>query len=109
MSTGRSFADIYKCVSDDGVATFSDTPCSNKPELFLNIKNLSIDDAIDLANPLTEFDVDSKTIDEDLLSHAKKLGKSILPDEQYTSYIMDGGGRGSVYRYPEWNISVLYG
>ena len=104
-----SFANIYKCVSDDGVVTFSDQPCSTKAEVFINTPPaVSIDDVINQASPFAELYVESNTIDEALVAHAKKIGKSILPDEIYNSYMMRGGNR-RARRYPQWEVSLKYG
>jgi hypothetical protein len=76
-----AFADVYKCVSEDGVVTFSDEPCGKKAEI--TIHSLSLDDLIGLASPFTQSIMDSNSISNDLLSHSRKLGKSILPKERY--------------------------
>jgi hypothetical protein len=104
-----SFAAIYKCVSKDGVVSFSDEPCSREAEVFLKTPaKISIDDAISLASPFPELSIDSRTIEDDLLAHAKKTGKSILPDETYNTYTMRGGERRR-HRYPKWEVSLNYG
>jgi hypothetical protein len=104
-----SFANIYKCVSDNGVVTFSDEPCSKEAEVFINTPPvLSIDEGISLASPFTQLIIESNTINEDLVTHAKKIGKCILPEEHYKSYILRGGNR-RARRYPQWDISLKYG
>jgi hypothetical protein len=109
LLTEISLANIYKCVSEDGVVTFSDEPCSSKAEVFINTPpKLSIDDVISTASPFTELLIDSNTINEDLVTHAKKIGKCILPEENYNSYMIRGGHR-SARRYPDWEIILKYG
>ena len=103
-----SFADIYKCVSDDGVVTFSDQPCSQKAEVLYDEEELVLDEIVDSGAPFSKLAMDASTVNEELLAHAKKMGKCLLPDEPYNTYSMDNREYRR-NRYPEWNIELNYG
>jgi hypothetical protein len=80
------YADVYKCVSDDGVVTFSDQPCGEKAALVFHNSKLSVDEAIGNASLYTQPVTYSSDIDTDVLLHARKIGKSILPNDILKSY-----------------------
>ena len=74
---------VYKCVSDDGVTTYSDQPCGNKAEIVIETTDFSVDEAIGNASPYTEPVTYSLDIGADILLHARKVGKSILPEKEF--------------------------
>jgi hypothetical protein len=115
-----AFADIYKCVSDDGVVTYSDQPCASDAEVAFETENLNFDDAIGNASPYTEQLVPASKIDgEDFVAHARKIGKYIFPYEYNNSYVnqttpMSRGWRILLYFGPENNkrnyrVALEYG
>jgi len=108
LTAGFLHADIYKCVSKDGVVTFSDRPCSADAEILLDEMEISLDEAVEEASPFADITIDSQTAAEVMLAHARKMGKCILPDEPFNEYLVEGGERGGG-RYPSWAITLKYG
>lgn len=106
LLTGMAWADVYRCVSDDGTVRFSDRPCSGDPELFIKEEGCHIDDSIRRAKPFTDLTVQSENFNDRLVSHARKLGKCILPDETYVSYrVSEDRFRD---QYHTWVVRVNY-
>ncbi|MBU1342006.1 MAG: DUF4124 domain-containing protein [Proteobacteria bacterium] len=105
LLAATSFADIYKCVSEDGVATFSDEPCAKKAQIAFKTENLNFDDAIGNASPYDDQPVEaSKIYSEDFVAHAKKIGRYILPFEYNNTCI-----NRSSPTVPGWRISLFFG
>ena len=79
-----AFADIYKCVSDDGVVKYSDEPCGKQTEVILRTSNSkgSLDDAMGVA-PFSGRIGSRKDIINELRLQAINLVKLILPEEEY--------------------------
>ncbi|MBU1342005.1 MAG: DUF4124 domain-containing protein [Proteobacteria bacterium] len=75
------FADIYKCVSEDGVATFSDEPCGTNAAV--SFHQLGIDELIVLVSPYAQPIIDLNRIENDLLALSRRIGDCILPHERY--------------------------
>jgi hypothetical protein len=75
-------ADIFKCVSEDGVVKFSDEPCSKKAEVAFETEELNFDAAIGNASPYSNLPIPiSQFNPEDMVTHAKKIGQTILQGE----------------------------
>jgi Domain of unknown function (DUF4124) len=75
-------ADIYKCVSEDGVVKFSDEPCSKKAEVAFETEELNVDAAIGNASPYPQIPIPASQFDtEDMMAHAKKIGRCIISGE----------------------------
>jgi hypothetical protein len=100
-----SFANIYKCISDNGVVTFSDQPCGDQAAIVFHDTNLSVDEAIGNASPYTQPVTYSSDIDTDVILHARKIGRSILPYENLTSY--DISTEHTVLSYT-WKVFLSY-
>jgi hypothetical protein len=107
LFTGMAWANVYRCVSDDGTVRFSDQPCAGDAELFIEEEACDIDDSIRRANPLPDLSFNTAGVNDRLAAHARKLGKCILPDEPYVSYNIDE--RRLPGRYPSWEINVNFG
>jgi hypothetical protein len=105
MITAIASADVYKCVSDDGVVTFSDQPCGEEAALVFQDTNLSVDEAIGNASPYTQPVPYSGDIDKDVLLHARKIGRSILPNENLESYDISKENMGIYYT---WKVFLSY-
>ena len=90
LITITAFADIYKCVSDDGVVTFSDVPCGKNAKFAFRDSNSAgsgtIDDFIGVVHPgpynKNFYSVDS--LSSDLKPQAINLGRRIFPNEQFS-------------------------
>lgn len=101
----NSSADIYKCVSEDGVLTFSDEPCDSKAEVAFKTEEYDFDKAIGNGSPYPEQPVPpSKIWREDFKAHAKKIGKTILPYE-YNNSVVDKTSP----LMPGWYIDLYFG
>ncbi len=111
-------ADIYKCISDNGVAIFSDEPCGDNSKRIFNTVNQTFDDVIGNGSPYDEQPVDSKKVfKEDFVEHAKKIWRFIMPNTH--SYMtkceaFDGGQGIETYRIDltdskkKFNVSMAY-
>jgi hypothetical protein len=83
---GMASADIYKCVSEDGVVKFSDEPCSRKAEVAFETEDLNFDEAIGNASPYPKLPVPESEFDtEDMVTFAKKIGRHIITGEHNNS------------------------
>jgi hypothetical protein len=105
-----SFADIFKCVSDDGVVTFSDEPCGKNAEITFQKYTMSVDDAINLG-PIKTFTDRTyvRGIRPDLEAHAKIIGSCILPNAKRNYLFVDRAG-GQYYNPKiDWKISLFFG
>lgn len=102
-----TWANVYRCVSDDGTVRYSDQPCGGDAELFIEEEDCNLDVRIRRAYPFKELSVQSEDITDRLVSHAKKLGKCILPNETFKSFDV------SEFNFREldytWNIKTGYG
>jgi hypothetical protein len=77
-----ALADIYKCVSEDGVVKFSDEPCSKKAEVAFETEELDFDTAVGNASPYPKLPIPPSRFDtEDMMARAKKIGRCIITDE----------------------------
>jgi len=75
------YAEIFKCISEDGVSIFSDQPCGNNSKvLFQDDSNLTIDAAIGNGSPFSKSVVYSNSMETDIKFHAKRIGQRIFPD-----------------------------
>jgi Domain of unknown function (DUF4124) len=102
-----TWANVYRCVSDDGTVRYSDQPCAGNAELFIKEEGCNIDDSIRRAHPFKDLSAKSEDINDRLVSHAKKLGKCILPDETFKSYSVSEHSIRDLVR--TWEVSVNYG
>jgi hypothetical protein len=110
LMIGPSLADIYKCVSDDGVVTFSDEPCGQNAEVAFEKYIIRVDDAIglDIIGPFTNRAY-MQSIRPDIESHAKKIGSCILPRANPTLLFVDRAGGRHYNKDINWKISLFYG
>jgi hypothetical protein len=77
-----AYADIYKCVSEDGVVKFSDEPCSKKAEVAFKTGAQNFDAVIGNASPYPKLPIPLSRFDtDDVVAHAKKIGGSIITGE----------------------------
>jgi hypothetical protein len=105
LITKIGFADVYKCVSEDGVVKFSDEPCGEDAELSFQTVSLNFDDVIGNASPYTDQPVAASKIDgNDFVAHARKIGKAILPYEYNNSYENQ-----TTPMSPGWRIYLFFG
>ncbi len=117
-----AFADIYKCVSDDGVVKYSDEPCGKQTEFLFRESNSkwSLDDAIGVA-PFSGRRIGSRNdIIDELRPQAINLVKLILPEEEYKTVFAQsffgapGGVTFSAHLGPPkkkkvmWIVSITY-
>jgi hypothetical protein len=78
-----AFADIYKCLSDDGVAIFSDVPCGKDAQLIYDQPMTSVDEALGVEiNPFVK-PYTSATYGEYITNESKRIGRCILPDQWF--------------------------
>jgi len=96
-------ADIYKCVSDDGVVTYSDEPCGPKSSVFG--KTMSLNKLIASVCPYDQPVFNPDDLSNDLLEFSQKLGSYIVPDKIFNS--------SSVFSKEDplslnWNIHLSY-
>ena len=108
IAPATAMGNVYRCVMDDGTVRFSDVPCVGDSDLFIKEERLSIDEVIALASPFPDLTIYSSSIDNELVSHAKKLGEILIPDDAYVSYEMRGREQSSG-RYPSWEVIVNFG
>lgn len=107
LAPGTVNATIYKCVSEDGVTRFSDSPCSTTAEVFIKDERMSIDEAVAQASPMADLTLSTPDIGAKLESHAKRFGKALFPSEllqtsKWSRYELPG-------RYPKWEVKLYYG
>ena len=101
-----SGADVYKCVSKDGIVKFSDQPCSPDAEVAFPTPDTSFDHVIGNGGvypepvPVDRFDI------EDLTAHAKKIGKCIITGEQNNTAFYRGTPGQALL---EWYIQLNFG
>lgn len=76
-SPACSDADLYKCISDDGIVKYSDQPCGKKFETITS--SPTIDQLIASALPLQQPISDPDLIVGDLVACSKGISASILP------------------------------
>lgn len=107
LMAGVAWADVFRCVSDDGTVRYSDQPCAADAELFIEEEGCNIDDSIRRAHPFKDLSVKSEDINDRLVAHAKKLGKCILPNMTFKSYNVSEDSFRDVDH--TWDISVNYG
>lgn len=96
-----TFADIYKCVSDDGIVKFSDQPCGENSEKM--VKTPSIDELIAQARPYKQPFADPDRITSDLIACSRKIADGILPDQHYHYNNTHEGDAGT-----RFTISLMY-
>jgi hypothetical protein len=78
-----TFADIYKCLSDDGVAIFSDAPCGNDAALIYDQPQTGVDEALGVEiNPFVK-PYTSETYGDYITNQSKRIGRVILPDQWF--------------------------
>ena len=105
LVTHLAIADVYKCVSEDGVVKFSDEPCGTNAKLSFQTSKLKFDDVIGNASPYTKQPVPASKIDgNDFVAHARKIGKAILPYEYNNSV-----DNLTAPMMPGWNIQLNFG
>ena len=95
-------ADIYKCVTDDGVVTFSDHPCGKENKVV--IPGQSLDDLIALARPYRQPLADPNRITNDLFAHSERIGARICPGLP----LVDREVQVKNERRSEWDVSLRY-
>ena len=100
-----AFTDVYKCVSEDGVVTYSDQPCGEQADVFIRNSDLSVDDAIGNASPYTHPVTLARDIRSDVMLHARKVGRSIFPNEFLKSHDISTEHTGNYYK---WNVFLSY-
>ncbi len=83
LITATALADIYKCVSNEGIVTYSDEPCSPKSIIFR--KTVSLDALIVSVCPYRQAVSNSDTLTNDLLEISNKIGGYIVPDKLFNS------------------------
>ncbi|MBU2630131.1 MAG: DUF4124 domain-containing protein, partial [Proteobacteria bacterium] len=105
MTTSAS-ANIFKCVSEDGVITFSDIPCNKDAQLFIHDTKLSVDEAIGNASPYKHPVIYSGYIDQDLILHARKIGNSIFPDKRLEDKAISAE---RIANKQTWRVCLSYG
>lgn len=104
VAAGAS-AEIYKCVSADGVVKFSDQPCGRQAEVVISATNLSVDEAIGNGSPYPEPLKESAVMNQDIMVHAKTVGASIFPDMYLKSNDM---GEERNLRTRTWKVFLAY-
>lgn len=101
------FADIYKCVLDDGTVKFSDVPCSTDDQVAFDSKEaMTFDEVIGDGFPYPEMPMDRKLIrTQDIVAHAKKIGECIISFEYINSVdVFEFMPYGS-----SWKIDLFFG
>lgn len=76
-------ADLYRCVSKEGVPIYSDQPCGGNAKTIAH--SMRVDDWIALSRPYRQPRHDPNRISKDLRSHSKKIGDHIIPGGRYVS------------------------
>jgi len=104
----KSYPEIYKCISKDGVATFSDEPCPNKGEVFIKTPQIDIDVIIEEASPFKSLSSEEDSFYDGLFEHAERIGKCLLPDEHYNTYKINSRKR-EWWSCNQWDVVLYYG
>ena len=82
LLSSTASADIYKCVSDDGVVKFSDQPCAKEAEVAFKTNEQRFDEVIGNASPYPKLPILESQYDTDVIvAHAKKIGRCIITGE----------------------------
>jgi hypothetical protein len=80
-----AFADVYRCVSDDGVIKFSDEPCGKDAELIHDQPQTSLDEALSAEIEPFLRPYTSETYGKYITNQSKRIGRCILPDQWFNS------------------------
>lgn len=105
LLSANTFADVYKCTSDDGTVTFSDQPCDTKAEVAFETDDRNFDEVIGNASPYDEQPIaSSKVYSDDFVPHARKLGRCILPGEYNNAF-----ENKTSPMLPGWRIVLFFG
>lgn len=83
LSPSFSFSDVYRCVSDTGIVTYSDTPCGKNAVVAFEEHKMGVEDAArrSIIMPATNR-TDKDEIINSLVVHAEKIGSCIFPDKE---------------------------
>lgn len=98
-------ADIYKCVSEEGTLTFSDRPCGPQATVAIPKTDFTVDEAIGSGGPYPAPVKYAKTIGQDIMAHAKLVGKSIFPNEYLKASDITEQSKGGA---PYWTVVLYY-
>ncbi len=81
-----SSANIYRCVSDSGVVTYSDVPCGKNAVVAFKKNVVSVEEAAgrNVIRSNTDRAV-VKDVLKDVIHHAKQVGSCILPEKKCIS------------------------
>lgn len=96
------WADIYKCVSRDGIVRYSDQPCGEDASVITH--TASVDDLIAMSRPYRRPFQDPNGISKDLRSHSKLIGDHIIPGGRYLHRDV---GVGHKHR-TVWTVTMAY-
>ncbi len=111
ISITPALSTIYKCTDENGVATFSDQPCSTDAEIVFNNGGSgggggSIDNVLGFTDRVHPKQAGSlKLIGMDLKLHTANIGKHIFSGEKYQmtqSMIVHGAT-------PSWDTFAIFG
>jgi hypothetical protein len=103
-------ADIFRCVSDDGVVRYSDNPCGDDAVPAFDEYKPSVDDAAgrDIIKPLSDRSrLDD--IEQDLKAHAIQLGIAIVPNQKLNHVFKDKAGDPGRNEVLDWLFTLFFG
>lgn len=103
-----SLANIYRCVSDSGVVTYSDEPCGNNAVVAFEAHKMGVEGAAgkDVIRPNTNR-ASYEELEKDIIDHAKRIGTCILPDKKINGYSIVKGSK--TYDVIDWTVSEEFG
>ena len=104
-----SSANIYRCVSDSGVITYSDVPCGDNAVVAFKKHEVGVEEAAarDVIGPNTSR-ANLKNVLMDVVHHAKQVGSCILPGKEFISYTVSN----PVTSYSSnlvWSVNLFFG
>lgn len=104
------FADIYRCVSDNGTVTYSDQPCGKNAEIFHPEYEMSVDDAArrDILKPATDH-ASIWYVEKDIKDHARHIADVIIPNQQFHDIYITRKGRERDEIPIDWQVTISCG
>ncbi len=110
LSPVQLWADIYRCVSDDGVVTYSDHPCGRDAKVIYRKYEMSVDDAArrDIIKPGTDRS-DMWAVEKDIKDHACQIARIIVPDQRLHYIYIKRDGKVEDEIPVDWRVTVPWG
>jgi hypothetical protein len=77
------FADTYRCRFADGTIRYSDRYCGADAQLVVKQSPADVDEAVGMTIRPSKNEFSATTYEDYLIGEAKRIGRSILPDQRF--------------------------